>query len=239
MPSTYLTIDDSPSAHTDAMTSFLVARSVPAILFVRGDRFEKNFDPIVRAVERGFAIGNHSYAHRPAGEMSFDEWVEDFQKTEVLIDEAYRGAGVSRIHRLHRFPYIDRGDGQKLERSLVAGEQLQLNGSDKVDQIQSYLRGCNVEQPFTNTQLPVVETAADCLLTFSSADWMLGPRHIDDDGHPIKTTGDLLKKLYADKRLCEQSGNSVFLMHDQDGLYDVFVEVIESMLNNEFTFLEI
>ncbi|HEY8191255.1 MAG TPA: polysaccharide deacetylase family protein, partial [Alphaproteobacteria bacterium] len=59
----YLTIDDSPSAHTGELTVALQKRGVPALLFCRGDRMEKNPDAIVEALECGFVIGNHAYSH--------------------------------------------------------------------------------------------------------------------------------------------------------------------------------
>ncbi|MBP9050968.1 MAG: polysaccharide deacetylase family protein, partial [Alphaproteobacteria bacterium] len=56
----YLTIDDSPSPHTDSLTDFLVERGVPAVLFCVGERIEANPSPIIRAIEKGMVIGNHS-----------------------------------------------------------------------------------------------------------------------------------------------------------------------------------
>ena len=119
MPKAYLTIDDSPSEVTPRLLDVLKARDIQALFFVRGQRMEESavhFGSIVEAIRQGHVIGNHSYAHRPAGEMSFAEWVEDFQQCEGLIDQAYAQAEQSRPGKYYRFPYLDRGDGVRLER---------------------------------------------------------------------------------------------------------------------------
>lgn len=117
----YLTIDDSPTNHTDALTDFLVAHDIPATLFCIGSAYhdmhipcegiEQNPGPIERAIEKGFVIGNHTYTHRRSSELSFEEVVAEIEKTEMLIDGLYRKTGVARPHKLMRFPHIDRGCG--------------------------------------------------------------------------------------------------------------------------------
>ena len=69
----YLTIDDSPSPHTDEMIDYLAENNIPALLFCRGDFLEANPEPILRAIEKGFVIGNHSYAHQPFGTLSHED----------------------------------------------------------------------------------------------------------------------------------------------------------------------
>ena len=74
MPKAYLTIDDSPSQHTIELVDFLSTCGIPAILFVRGALLEQNPAPIEYAIQKGLIIGNHSYAHIPAGDMNPQEW---------------------------------------------------------------------------------------------------------------------------------------------------------------------
>ena len=115
----YLTIDDSPSETTPRLLAFLAERKLQALFFVRGHRMEESpahFAYIVEAIRQGHVIGNHSYAHIPAGDMGFDEWVQDLEACEALIDKAYAEAEQVRPGKYYRFPYIDRGDGHRLER---------------------------------------------------------------------------------------------------------------------------
>ena len=115
----YLTIDDSPTKHTDMLADFLAARDIPATFFCIGSAYkdlhvqcegiEQNPEPIRRVIEKGFLVGNHTYTHRRSSELSFEEVVEEIEKTETLIDGLYRQAGKARPMKLMRFPHIDRG----------------------------------------------------------------------------------------------------------------------------------
>ncbi len=117
----YLTIDDSPTHHTDVMTDWLVAKDVPAVIFAIGSAYEdmhlkcegieQNPGPIERAIEKGFVIGNHTYSHRRSSVLSFEAVRTEIEKTETLIDGLYKKAGRARSHRMIRFPHLDRGCG--------------------------------------------------------------------------------------------------------------------------------
>lgn len=117
----YLTIDDSPTRHTDALTDWLAARDIPAVIFAIGSAYqdmhlqcegmEQNPDPIRRAIGKNFVIGNHTFTHRRSSELSFEDVVTEIEKTEWLIDGLYRQAGKTRTHKLIRFPHLDRGCG--------------------------------------------------------------------------------------------------------------------------------
>src|SRR5688572_29155055 len=119
MKTAYMTIDDSPTKHTDQLTDFLLARDIPAVLFCIGSAYtdlgiqcegmEQLPEPIVRAIKKGFVVGNHTYTHRRSSELSYDEVIAEIEKTERIIDDLYKKAGKSRTHKLLRFPHIDRG----------------------------------------------------------------------------------------------------------------------------------
>src|SRR5687768_722942 len=96
MQTAYLTIDDTPSAQTDELTTFLAQRGVPALLFCRGDRLEANPDPAVRAVRAGFVLGNHAYSHTRFSALTLAEGIAEIERTERLIDGVYSRAGIAR-----------------------------------------------------------------------------------------------------------------------------------------------
>lgn len=120
----YLTIDDSPTRHTDDLTDFLVQENVPAVLFCIGSAYqdlhvqcegiEQNALPVLNAIHKGFVIGNHTYTHRRSSEMSYDEVIREIEKTEELIEQLYREAGKIRPVKLIRFPHLDRGAGANI-----------------------------------------------------------------------------------------------------------------------------
>jgi len=239
MISCYLTIDDSPSPHTDAMVDFLLARDIPALFFVRGDLTEANPDPIIRAIQNGFVIGNHSYAHKPFGHLSYDEAIADIDRCDVIIDQCYAQAGITRPGRYFRFPYLDRGDGDRIERHFEMVSDDDINAQDRVQALQSYLKNKGFCQPFQVVTHPLYHNpsicgAADCLMTFTSYDWMLTDRHVGQ--WDFKTIDDLKSRIDQDAHLSHAQGN-ILIFHDQDETFVTFKSLIDHMCEKEYRFL--
>ena len=240
MPSCYLTIDDSPSPYTDEMTDYLVERGIPAMLFCRGDLLENNPGPIVRAIEKGFVIGNHSYSHRRFGELSYKDCITEIEKADNLIDEAYRAAKINRHGHYFRFPYLDRGDCDPIERHFEIISDFDINQDEKVQNIQSYLKSKGYKQPFqTNHPIydnPSIRDAADCLMTFTSFDWMLTTRHLGKWDY--QSVEHLKKRIDNDLPLNTCDGN-ILIFHDQDETFATFKSLIDHMTLKGYDFLEI
>jgi len=231
----YLTIDDSPWGRTDELTDFLKEREIPALLFACGNDLEKNPDAIVRAIQKGFVIGNHSYAHQPAGDLGFDAWRDDFEKMEDLIDQAYKDAGVKRPGHYYRFPYIDRGDGVRVERAAASGEGDVITNGPEVQKIQDYLKNKDVSQPFTNMPPDYMFDAADSLFTFTSGDWMLTQRH--KGKWEYQSVDDLKTRIDSDESLKNHNHRHVILMHDQPDIFEEACALIDYFVEKGFTFL--
>lgn len=240
MKSCYLTIDDSPSTHTDEMIDFLAEKQIPALLFCRGDFLESDPDPVIRAIKMGFVIGNHSYAHKPFGTLSYDEAVADIEKCDRQIEVVYERAGVTRHGKYFRFPYLDRGNGDRIERHFEKVSAIDINDDPQVQSLQTYLNAHGYTQPF-QTDHPLytnasISKAADCLMTYSSFDWMLTDRHIGQWDY--KTIEDLKRRIDGDPNLNHASGN-ILIFHDQPGLIGVFKSLIDHMILNRYEFLSV
>lgn len=235
----YLTIDDSPSVHTDEMIDYLIEKKIPALLFARGDLLEKNFAPIIRAIKNGFVIGNHSYAHKPFGEYTYEQAIEDIEKCEDLIDQAYEQAGIERLGKYFRFPYLDRGNGDRIERHFEQISDTDINTDEKVKKIQTYLRESGYKQPF-NTDHPLydnpsIASSADCLMTYSAFDWMLINRHIGKWDY--ETLDDLKCRIDDDKLLKKSKGN-ITIFHDQEETLHTFKSLVDHMIITGYKFLD-
>lgn len=256
----YLTIDDSPSPQTDGLTDFLVREDIPAVLFCRGDRLEQNFDPVVRAIEKGFVAGNHAYSHKRAGQMRVTEVIEEIETTEVLIEKAYKEAGCSRSGKHFRFPHMDRGCGgwvvdynavPDTHRETVIklfGDGLNVSMSppheDQIERkakLQDYLRTEGYTRPscegvthkwFTETE---IGQAVDAMFTFSTSDWMITPRHAGK--WPYKTLDDLKAKIDNDPWLQDENSADIVLAHDQDGMLGMVMVLMRHMKDNGFVFV--
>jgi len=240
MTSCYLTIDDSPSPHTDAMIDFLDERKIKALLFVRGDMIDKHgMESLIRAVKRGHVLGNHSYSHKRFGELSYDEAIAEIEKTDTLIDDVYVRSGIKRTGYYFRFPYLDRGDGDPVERHFDNVVEANINDDPRIIKIQNYLHDKGYTQPFDLCTHPYyqnasIKNAADCLMTYSSFDWMMTDRH--KGKWDYKTIDDLKTKIdHSDMK--NHQGN-ILIFHDQDETFETFKSLIDHMINKGYTFLD-
>ena len=233
MPKAYLTIDDSPSAHTKDLVDFLVDRKIPAILFVRGDLLEKNPLPIEYAIRNGITIGNHGFAHKPAGEMEPQEWADDVELCEHLIEAAYRRCDIERKAKYYRFPYIDRGDRVKQEQT----DKSTIIENEKTQTLQDYLHEQHFYQPFRKMPPSYPKKAHDCLYTFTSRDWMLNSKHRGK--HEIKSLDDLKARVDEDISLKNEIQNHVIIMHDQEKNHEEVCALIDYFCEIGFELLDV
>lgn len=262
MPKAYLTIDDSPSERTDDLIDFLSARSVPALLFCRGDRLEENPAPIVRAIQKGFLIGNHTYTHKRASEQTLADCKADILKCETLIEAAYKEAGVARTHKTFRFSYLDRGAGAWVidfdavnEERRAALEPVFWEGLnfcdlkkppaalfEKTSALQDFLKTEGFAAPFENITLDwyantEIARAQDCFFTFSTSDWMLTERHLAKNW-PYKSVEDLKSRIDSDPYLHDNASRHIVLIHDQAEIFQPVCELVDYFEANGFEFLD-
>lgn len=271
----YMTIDDSPTYDTDRLTDFLVERGVPAVLFCIGGDYkdidiqcqgmETLPDPIVRAIEKGFLIGNHTYTHSRSSELSYDAVVEEIEETERMIDRLYRRAGKSRLARLLRFPQIDRGCGNGavidyaktgshadiLRELFTKGLNIKdhtpsAENIEKKEKLQEYLarEGFSTDI-FGGIAFPwyadtEMAAAKDSLYTFSTADWMMNP-DFQARGHRwlYKSIDELKQKIDDDPWLNTHDSANIVLAHDHNNMYDVTTTLIDHMLEKGIHFLDL
>jgi len=232
MPKAYLTIDDSPWGPTEKLTDFLCERDIPAILFSCGVDIEKKPHAIEYAIKNGLTIANHGYAHKPAGDMSPQEWADDLELCEHLIEAAYRRCDVERQAKYYRFPYIDRGDGERLERI----DKTTITENEKTQTLQDYLHQQHFYQPFKKMPRCYPKRANDCMFTYTTYDWMLTERH--KGKHAYKTLDDLKVRIDEDESLKDETHNHVILMHDQPDIHDEVCALIDYFVEIGFEFLE-
>lgn len=257
----YLTIDDSPSERTDDLVAFLAANRVPALLFCRGDRMEEDMAPVVRAIQAGMIVGNHTYHHRRASTISFEEEAAEIDRTDALIEKAYILAGAKRPGKYFRFSYMDRGMGARFTETddlppahREAIESLMRTGLggtpqlpdaaliEKKRRIQDHLaKTGHTPVPFENVTVPwyaqtEMSRTIDALCTFSTCDWMLTKRHLEK-GWPYKTTGDLKRHIDTDPWLADSGSAHIVLAHDQAEIFEPVCALVLHFLERGFSFI--
>lgn len=258
----YLTIDDSPSTRMDDLTDYLSRHNIPALFFCRGDLLEQNPVAVIRAIQNGFLIGNHTYSHIRASKASFEQIVEEIEKTEALIDQMYSVANTPKPGQYFRFPHLDRGCGSQVldfeamdvkDRTyvksvyteglnVISNAKPKPEALEKKAKLQEYLQTRGYTAPFPKTNLPwyskspEIKAAADCLFTYSSADWMLTQRHLGKWRY--KSIEDLRAKIDNDQWILKDSSTSIILMHDQAEILDNVLLLLDHLRRRDVEFLE-
>lgn len=138
----YLTIDDAPTRDFRAKVDYLAERSIPAIFFCIGRQMEERPEDTIYAIHKGFVIGNHTYSHPHCSELTVEEVCEEIRRTDVIVEDIYQRAGVSRPGKFFRFPYGDKGGLQPF-----AYQPLTEEGLARKVAIQAYLRDLGYTQP--------------------------------------------------------------------------------------------
>jgi peptidoglycan-N-acetylglucosamine deacetylase len=260
MAEAYLTIDDTPTAHSDALGDMLVRMDVPALFFIRGQRMEESPAPVERLIAQGFVMANHLYAHKRSSALPFEDVEEEIRRTEILIDAAYKAAGVARPGKYLRFPHIDRGTGgwvvdydavpARHRDTLVKLFSDGLNVSmekpapeafEKKARLQEWLRAEGFTAPpfagvthewYAETEMA---QAIDAMFTYSTSDWMLTERH--KGKWPYKSIEDLCRKMDDDPFLSRADSAHIILSHDDpDNLNPVTAALIKHLRGKGIAF---
>lgn len=104
-----LAIDDGPTHATPHLLDTLEGAGHRAVLFVIGFNIDDREPLLINAIQRGFALGNHSETHPRFSEISIDEARHEIETADSRIDSLYRRAGRPRPAKWFRFPYLDDG----------------------------------------------------------------------------------------------------------------------------------
>jgi peptidoglycan/xylan/chitin deacetylase (PgdA/CDA1 family) len=250
MTKLYITIDDTPTAHSKELGDLLVSMKVPALFFLRGARMEEYFDNVVDLIARGFVMANHLYSHQRSSLLSFDEIINEIERTEILIDRAYEIAGVTRHAKYIRFPHMDRGTGgwvvdynaapiqhqDTLKTIMADGLNVDLTppsieNIEKKEKLQQWLRDNDFVAPpfygvnhdwYNETEMA---HAVDAMFTYSTSDWMLTNRHLGKWRY--KSIEDLKQKIDDDIYLSKEDSAHIILLHDDP---DNIIAVTKALL---------
>lgn len=106
----YLTIDDAPTEELSAKIDILGELSIPAVFFCEGRRLKEHPREARYAIESGYHLGNHTYSHPHASDVSPQEFERELTRTESIIESIYDETSKGRPERVFRFPYGDKGE---------------------------------------------------------------------------------------------------------------------------------
>lgn len=128
----FITIDDGPNFGSfSSFLKYFNERKIVVTFFFIGKGLQVALENreykemLIFAIKKGFIIGNHSYSHTPFSQLDQIDIYEEIRKTDELINQLYKLAGVERTVKLFRFPYGDRP--KFLDRSKVYAILEKLN----------------------------------------------------------------------------------------------------------------
>lgn len=260
MRKAYLTIDDGPSEKFTALVDFLHERKIPAVFFNRGDNMEARPDAVLHGISKGFIMANHTYSHRRAADLPYEETCAEIRRTDEILEKLYQQARVKRPGKYFRFPYMDRGMGPCFaEPGTLSDEHntahMELLGAglghkpdvpglgliDKKRKIQIFLKSLGYTNlPVSGVTLPwyaetEMASAVDSLCTFSTSDWALLERH--KGKHGFNTLKDLINQVDRSPALKDKASSHIVLAHDQAEIHEITRDVIGYMAGR-FKFLD-
>ena len=226
----YFTIDDCPSKDFRKKIDFLISQNIKAILFCRGDHLEKFPEDIIYAIKHEFIIGNHSYSHPHFVELSVEKCFNEIQKTDKIIEEIYKKAGIKRPINVFRFPYGDMGEGDKFEKKLVK--------TKKIVAIQNFLKKLGYKQPkFSKIEHDWYKKAKfennfDVAWTFDVMEWGLKGNY----GLGINSIKDVFDRIDKSKELNSSTSNEIIIMHDHIETTEYFEQIIKRLIEKGLKF---
>ena len=79
------TFDDGPNYNSSKMVDVLSKWGMRATFFVVGNRAEKEADILLKMVDKGMEIGNHTYSHKLLTKLSSEAIREEIMRTDRVI----------------------------------------------------------------------------------------------------------------------------------------------------------
>jgi peptidoglycan/xylan/chitin deacetylase (PgdA/CDA1 family) len=124
----YLSFDDGPTPGTLALLDTLARHDVKATFFILGKRIAGREDILAAVASAGHCIGNHSFSHHSARQISHEEIRNDM----AACDEAIRRVVPGWSGGLCRPPYGDLSMGF-LRYASAQGQRIVQWSRDSVD----------------------------------------------------------------------------------------------------------
>lgn len=222
----YLTIDDSPSVDMNEKVDFLARKGIPAVWFCLGEQMEERSEMVIRALQQGFVLGNHSYNHPAFSTLETAECFEQIRRTDEIIENLYHKAAVKRPGKYFRFPYGDKGSPQHKKA------------------IQSYLRQLGYVQPaweqitYRYYQTAGLRDDVDWYWTYDVMEWSIfAEEHFAGIDSLEKVFARMEEDHPEDWRGLNNAGSAeIILMHDHARTSEYFEPLVERLLEKGLVF---
>jgi len=214
----YLTIDDAPSSDFKRKVDYLYKQKIPAIFFCNGKLLEKRPQDIVYAIKKDFIIGNHAYSHPNFSKLTLKKYLEQIKRTDEIIEELYKKAGVKRPIKVFRFPYLEKGGANKKA-------------------IQETLKKLGYTQPkfkdinYKWYKKEGLNKDIDVYPSYDTYDWTVADKSYE---FGIKSLEDLFARMNENvpegcRGLNFKGSNEIIMMHDDPRIKEMFIPMINKL----------
>lgn len=235
----YLTIDDAPSIDMRQKIDFLAEKQIPVVWFCIGEFIAQRPDAVVYAIQRGGVIGNHTYTHPRCSELELDAIYDEIRRTDTLIEDVYRRAGVDRPAKYLRFPYGDKGAPNPDFSFRYAGEAL-----ERKETVQMFLRAEGFTQPafegitYAGYRSLGLLDDADWLCTYDCMEWSI---HSPQPLYGITSLEAVFARMEENvpdgmRGLNTPGSEEIILVHDHPETTPYFVPIIQRLLDKGIVF---
>lgn len=242
MKKTYLTIDDGPSVGRIKKVNILNQYGIQAVWFSMGIDMEERMDAAIHTILSGHVLGNHSYTHPNFSEISLDQCEEEIIKTDELIDDLYKQAGVKRPIKLFRFPYGNKGVNKGFYDTNYTDAE-----KKRIDEIQKILiKSGYCTYPFDDITYKYFEKMkkighVDWLWTYDTMEWCVFQ---EKTPYGVKSLDDVLEMMNLDlperwMGLNYPNSNEIIVIHDHPQTSDMFEPIIKGLIDKGITFKKI
>ena len=116
-----LTFDDGPGPSTPALLDVLAAAGAHATFFVLGMNAKRAMEICLRAAREGHELGNHTYSHARPDAIDAATLANELAKTDAIITDIRREAGVAAGPIRVRLPYGVIGDDPRVPMLAALG----------------------------------------------------------------------------------------------------------------------
>ena len=121
-----ITIDDGPTKYAESMMNTLDKHNAKAIFFINGIHVKNELKDVLKTeVDRGFAVGNHTWSHPYLKRISFEAAKSEIDKNSKLIE-----GSTGEAPKFFRAPF---GESTQEERDYIKNKgMIYMNWSGSV-----------------------------------------------------------------------------------------------------------
>jgi len=204
---------------------YLLGKGVPAIWFCTGALIERRPGYALKAIEKGFLLGNHSYDHPRFSDLETEDGAVQIRRTDAILERLHGEGGISSYRKYFRFPYGDKGAGHKAALQGLLREM-------------GYCPAPSIDLTCRSYHSPGLGLDVDWYWTYDVMDWSI---HSGEPQQGVDSIEKVLARMDEDdpengKGLTSGDSAEIILLHDHEETSQYFKRIVDSLLAKRLSF---